>query len=154
MEESLVQSLRARCAEIRIRWNDLLHIERALSPLAHPDTLVFLLDETLEKIFAGLSSAVGEMNPAPLAPPPVWPRCDCGRNPYSRFYMTGEHALLEALVLIQAEHNVRDATARDLAVLELYAVVRRFARNDVELFCSLCQLRDDRRAAPALAGAG
>jgi len=38
--ESLVQSLRARRAEIRNRWNDLLHVERALSPLAHPDTLV------------------------------------------------------------------------------------------------------------------
>jgi hypothetical protein len=68
--------------------------------------------------------------------------------------VAGELALLEALVLIQAEIHVRDATTRDLAVLELYEVVRRFARNDVELFCSLCQLRDDRRAAPALSGAG
>ena len=154
MEGSLVRQLQASRAEIRSRWNDLLHVERALSPLAHPDTLVYLLDETLEKIFAGLSSAGGEKNPAPLASPPAWPRCDCGRNPYLRFYVAGEHALLEALVLIQAESHVRDANARDLAVLELYGVVRHFARNDVELFCSLCQLRDDRHAAPALSGAG
>jgi hypothetical protein len=149
MEESLVQPLQARRAEIRSRWSDLLHVERALSPLAHPDTLAFLLDETLENIFTGLSSAVGQKNPAP-----AWPRCACGLNPYLRFYVAGELALLEALVLIQAEIHMRDANARDRAVLELYAVVRRFACNDVELFCSLCQLRDDRRAAPALSGAG
>jgi hypothetical protein len=149
MEESLVQPLQARRAEIRSRWSDLLHVERALSPLAHPDTLAFLLDETLENIFTGLSSAVGQKNPAP-----AWPRCACGLNPYLRFYVAGELALLEALVLIQADIHVRDANARDRAVLELYAVVRRFACNDVELFCSLCQLRDDRRAAPALSGAG
>lgn len=149
MEESLVQPLQARRAEIRSRWSDLLHVERALSPLAHPDTLAFLLDETLENIFTGLSSAVGQKNPAP-----AWPRCACGLNPYLRFYVAGELALLEALVIIQAEIHMRDANARDRAVLELYAVVRRFACNDVELFCSLCQLRDDRRAAPALSGAG
>jgi hypothetical protein len=149
MEESLVQPLQARRAEIRSRWSDLLHVERALSPLAHPDTLAFLLDETLENIFTGLSSAVGQKNPAP-----AWPRCACGLNPYLRFYVAGELALLEALVLIQAEIHMRDANARDRAVLELYAVVRRFACDDVELFCSLCQLRDDRRAAPALSGAG
>jgi hypothetical protein len=149
MEESLVQLLRTKCAGIRSRWSDLLRAERALSPLAHPDTLAFLLDETLENIFTGLSSAVGQKNPAP-----AWPRCACGLNPYLRFYVAGELALLEALVLIQADIHVRDANARDRAVLELYAVVRRFACNDVELFCSLCQLRDDRRAAPALSGAG
>lgn len=154
MEESLVQLLRTKCADIRSRWSDLLHVERALSPLAHPDMLVYLLDETLEKIFTGLSSAAGQKNPAPLAPAPAWPRCDCGLNPYIRFYAAGELALLEALVISQAEIHVRDATARDLAVLELYEVVRRFARNDVELFCSLCQLRDERRDSPALAGAG
>jgi hypothetical protein len=149
MEESLVQPLQARRAEIRSRWSDLLHVERALSPLAHPDTLAFLLDETLENIFTGLSSAVGQKNPAP-----AWPRCACGLNPYLRFYVAGELALLEALVIVQAEIHMRDANARDRAVLELYAVVRRFACDDVELFCSLCQLRDDRRAAPALSGAG
>ena len=149
MEESLVQLLRTKCAGIRSRWSDLLHAERALSPLAHPDTLAFLLDETLENIFTGLNSAVGQKNPAP-----AWPRCACGLNPYLRFYVAGELALLEALVLIQAEIHVRDASTRDLAVLELYEVVRRFARNDVELFCSLCQLRDDRRDSPTLAGAG
>jgi hypothetical protein len=154
MEESLVQPLQARRAEIRSRWNDLLHVERALSPLAHPDTLVYLLDETLEKIFSGLSSAGKKMHPAPLAPAPAWPHCDCGRNPFLRFYVAGEHAILEALVIIQAEIHMRDANARDRAVLELYAVVRRLARHDVELFCSLCQLRDDRRAAQALSGAG
>jgi hypothetical protein len=154
MEESLVQSLRARRVEIRNRWNDLLHVERALSPLAHPDTLVYLLDETLEKILAGLNSPGGELNRATLGPAPAWPNCDCGRNPYLRFYVAGEHALLEALVLIQAEIHVRDANARDLAVLELYEVVRRFARSDVELFCSLCQLRGQGRVTPALAEAG
>jgi hypothetical protein len=154
MEDSLVQSLRARRADIRSRWNDLLHVERALSPLAHPDTLAFLLDQTLEKILAGLKSPGGETNRATLGPPPAWPRCDCGRNPYLRFYVAGEHALLEALVLIQAEIHVRDANARDLAVLELYEVVRLFARNDVELFCSLCQLQGQERVAPASADAG
>lgn len=154
MEESLVRSLRARRANIRSRWNDLLRVEGALSPLAHPDTLVFLLDETLEKILSGLNSPGGEVNPGTLGAAPAWPRCDCGRNPYLRFYLAGEHALLEALVLIQAEIPVRDATARDLAVLELYEVVRRFARDDVELFCSLCQLHGQSHAAPVLADAG
>ena len=56
MQESLVRSLRSRLPDIRARWEALLHAEPVKTPLAYPDSLVHLLDWTLEEIFHGLAA--------------------------------------------------------------------------------------------------
>ncbi len=154
MHESLVEALHERRPAIKSRWSDLLHIERAATPLAHPDTLVHLLDETLDNIFEALRGHLVDDEPASLSAPAARPFCECGRNPFLHYYMAGERALLEALILTQAETRPCDAPTRDLAVLDLYLVVRRFARGDVSVFCSVCQYGAGRDAESPLVGAG
>lgn len=154
MQESLAESLHVQRPAIKSRWADLLHVEGATTPLAHPDALVHLLDETLDKIFEALRAPLidDELSTASAAAPR--PRCECGRNPFLQFYVAGERALLEALILAQAELLPCDAQTRDLAVLELYRVVRRFARGDVSVFCSVCQYAASHQRESPLVSAG
>jgi hypothetical protein len=154
MQELLVEALHGRRPAIKSRWADLLRIERANTPLAHADTLVHLLDETLDKVLAALRSHPFAGEPSSLSDVGSRAQCDCGRNPFLQFYVAGERALLEALVLAQADLHLREPKTRDLAVLELYLVVRHFARSDVGVFCSVCQYHQSPSPEPVLAQVG
>ncbi len=144
MQELWVHALEARRGEVRSRWEDLLRTERVNSPLANPDALVHLIDPTLAEIFTSLlhpSSRRKVVHAADFSA--VRAKCVCGRNPYLAYFVAGEQALLEALVLAQAEGPPLDPAARDAAVQELYGVMRASARREIESFCSLCQYRSD-----------
>lgn len=143
-------TLLGRRAHIRARWEELLRAARVNTPLANPDMLVHLLDSTLDEILHLLrdphlrhrtirtaSIHTGRAN------------CECGRNPLLAYFLAGEQALLEALVLAQATPPVPDPVTRDSAVAELYQVVRGISQREVEAFCSVCQ---HRQQAPVHAG--
>jgi hypothetical protein len=68
MQESLMQPLRALRFQTRVRWEALLRTERTSSPLANPDSLVHLLDWTLDEIFHALAC------PAGIGASPDWRR--------------------------------------------------------------------------------
>ena len=53
MQDELMSALLARRSQIRGRWEALLRVERASSPLANPDALVHLLDWTIDEVFRG-----------------------------------------------------------------------------------------------------
>ena len=151
MQETLVRALFTRRLKITRHWEALLRVERANTPLAHPDTLVHLLDWALDEIFTALRSGpVRQPSPACPALSSLHTECSCGRNPLIAFYLAGEQAMLEALVLVQAALPTLDPTSRDTAVSELYFVLRRLRRREVDAFCSLCQHRTD-HARPAAA---
>lgn len=144
MQESLLNSLCAQRSAIHARWDVLLRTERVTSPLAYPDALVHLIEWALDQIFAGLRDpatrrkadhAGGRAAPRP--------ECPCGRNPLLAFFLAGEQALLEALVLEQAAHLPVDPNERDRALNQLYYVIRAIARREVDAFCSVCLHRSD-----------
>ena len=142
MQEPWIHALEARRSEIRVRWEDLLRTERVNSPLANPDALVHLIASTLTEIFGSLLKPAPRRRAVHAADfSAVRARCFCGRNPYLAYFVAGEQALLEALVLAQADGPPLDPGARDAAVQELYGVMRASARREIESFCSLCQYR-------------
>ena len=47
MQEELLDALRSRRPKIRERWADLLHAERAATPLGNPDALKAAMDEII-----------------------------------------------------------------------------------------------------------
>lgn len=136
MQESMVTALRARRSQIRARWEDLLRIERANTPLANPDSLVHLLDWTLDEFFRTVQSLSSRRRPArPFAPE----ECGCGRNPLLAYFAAGEQALRESLVLAQTEMRDLSPLARDTALSELDLAVHHIARREIEAFCAVCQ---------------
>lgn len=143
MQEELVCALDARRPEIRGRWRALLRAERATSPLAHPDALVHLVDWTIDEVLGALRASRRSTTPSPARSKAEALRadCACGRNPFLAFFLAGEQAMLEALVLTQAAQPALDPAARDTAVAELWLVLRLVRTREVQAFCSLCQHR-------------
>src|SRR5688572_4272688 len=102
MQDSLVCALRTQRTQIRERWATLLRVEPVGSPLGHPDSLVHLIDWTLDEIFAGVSNTLIESAPGGSRPSGENPApCACGRNPLLTFFSAGEQAVREGLVLAQ-----------------------------------------------------
>lgn len=134
MQKHVEQALRERRPQIRARWLELLFVEPVNTPLANPRSLIFLLDETLDAVFAALRRA--SLNRGV----PV-PDCPCGRNPYLSYFRAGRQAMLESLVLLQAATPALDPDDRDAAVTELNAALARVAYEAIEGFGSLCQHR-------------
>ncbi len=124
MQEVYRRALMAGRAQIRARWDSLLRIERVNTPLANPDTLVYLFDQTLDEVYATL-----RQSPATRQKPP--PPGACEKNPLFAYFMAGEQALLEALILDQAGAGNLDTKGRDADVAQLQQVMRRIARRDI-----------------------
>jgi hypothetical protein len=151
MQDSMVAALHARRPQIRARWEDLLRVERANTPLAHPDSLVHLLDWTLDEFFRAVQSLPARRR---SVRPFTAAECPCGRNPLLAYFAAGEQALRESLVLAQAEAKDLVPFFRDAALVELDLAVRQIARREIEAFCAVCQFRTPAAATDAALAAG
>ena len=142
-----MSALRLRRPLIHARWEDLLRVEPANTPLANPDALVHLLDWTLDEFFRTLQGLPSRRRPLrAFALADV--DCPCGRNPLLAYFAAGEQALQESLVLAQSELHVIEPGERDAALNELNLALRHIARREIESFCAVCQLRDRALHAP------
>ena len=132
MQGSLLRTLRAQRAQIRTRWESFLRIEPVNTALGHPDTLVFMFDQTLDEVFAALA--------APARPPaPVSRPSGGGHSPLFAYFLAGEQALLESLVMIQADLPGLDPVERDSAAAELRNTVRTIAAREIDLLNGVCR---------------
>lgn len=132
MQDKFTRVLIAHRSQIRARWEALLRIERVNTPLANPDTLVYLFDETLEEIFARLRAV-------PARHPPVLAEPARGNNPLVAYFVAGEQALLETLILAQADAHTLDPGERDADLADLKRVIRTIARRDIKSLEGACQ---------------
>ena len=150
MQEALVRVLCARRREIRVRWEALLRIERVNTPLANPTALVLMLDWTLDEIFAALRRPHSRRRAArALHAGAERDLCPCGRNPLLAYFEAGKQAMVESLVLAQAEHPGLDAEERDAAMAELKLCLHAITQREIEAFCAVCQFRNPPASAPA-----
>lgn len=143
MLTELLRTLRTRQPEIRTRWEMLLRGERVNTALAHPDTLVFMIDSTVEELLHTIERG------RPLRHRAHRPTCPCGRNPLLAYFQAGEQALLEEMILAQVAMSGLHPHDREVAVNQLRDTVRDFADTEIEAFCGLCRYRD--HPAPAAA---
>jgi hypothetical protein len=148
MDKRTAGRVRAHIPDIKREWEALLRNEPALTALAEPDTLVFMMDETLAMLLGALqekSLAAWVRN----STPPMAPRhlnCRCGLNPLVTYFATAELAIRAAL---GAKLGARiDAVLHTLHVL---------AHREIDTLCSVCLKRgsdvctlpEERRRAPA-----
>lgn len=136
----LLNGLRERRVRTRIQWEALLRASPVVTPLGHPDSLVHLIDWSLDEIFAALA------NPLPSEPgngnaAPRVSVCACGRNPFIAYFDAGRQAMQEALVLSQAAIAPLDPRHRDSSLREVGFVLNSIARREIEAFCGICQFR-------------
>lgn len=124
MQETFIRTLSARRTQIRARWEALLRIERVNTPLANPDTLIYLFDQTLDEVFGMLRTPPPRRSSEPL-------EHASGTNPLVAYFIAGEQALLEALILAQVDSRDLNPAERDADLAELKAVVRTIARRDI-----------------------
>jgi hypothetical protein len=139
MQSALVSALRAQRPQICERWRALLHAEPVSSPLANPDALVHLIDWSLEEIFRALTTLTPRRRPGRGGVLDYKPDCPCGRNPLLAYFIAGEQAMQEALVLGQSAAASLDPIERDASLAELKLVLHHFARREIEAFCGVCQ---------------
>lgn len=140
MHETLWLELQARRFAIRKRWEALLRAEPIATPLGHPDSLVHLIDSTLDEIFSTLTPTHAPTRAA--APVPAGDSgCPCGRNPLLAYFAAAGQAMREGLILAQAARAPLDPRQRDASLEELNAVLLHISRREIEAFCGVCQFR-------------
>lgn len=139
MQDHLMSALRSQRAQIRARWQTLLHVEPVTTPLGNPHALTHLIDWWINAILERFDQAEeGELR-QPSTAREVRDACRCGANPLLAFFAAGEQAMREALVLAQAGAPHLDPEERDNSMIELDFVIRDTARREIEAFCGVCQ---------------
>lgn len=136
MTPELLQILRVREPTLRERWEALLRIEPVNGPLANPDALVHLIPDSLGQIFKRLAAPVRTVPTLVSVKAERLPPCDCGNNPFLAYFIAGEQALVETVILLQAEMPPAGRTESDVA--EAIRAVRQLARSEIDAFCGIC----------------
>lgn len=132
VDESVLQRLEGLRPSWKREWEILLRSEPTLSPLGNPDTLVFLMDETITevlKVLRARSLKHAAPNPRALLVP-LQRHCACGLNPLLNYYATGELALHAVAAGPLAEHLDEALTSYHL-----------LAQKEIDTLCAVCQHR-------------
>lgn len=142
MNERCLRALLARRPTLLSQWATRLRAAPVKSPLGHPDTLVHMMDRTLDQVFRELGQPSSARKRQPGLPAGF---CRCGHNPLVNYFATAVLAFQTTLAQCADEMPVTrddvDAVKRTIA---------RIARREITTLCALClrQARDD-PAAPA-----
>ncbi len=131
MTPALLQTLNSLRPEIKSEWGQLLNGEPTITPLGRPDTLVYLMDATLEQLTAGLDSAGAGAQWLRHCEPVVGSvhrYCACGLNPLLKYFTTGELALHAAAGSALGPH-----------LEEVLSRFQALARQEIQTLCSVCQ---------------
>ena len=129
VDKSAMQQLEALRPAIKQRWEALLRLEPALTPLASPDTLVFLMDETLQQLNSALhaQSFPAWMKKNTIHVAPTQSRCRCSINPLLTYYTTGELALRAAA-----------GAALGPKIVEVLLYFHGLGQREIEALCGVC----------------
>lgn len=130
MTERCLRALQVRRATLHLQWEERLRAAPFNSPLAHPDTLVHLIDRTLDEVFNDLLHPKVRRRQAPL--PPDF--CRCGFNPLITYFSTGALAFQTVLGQCADEVPVSRSDAD-----EVKYTLTRISRREIMTFCALCQ---------------
>lgn len=143
MQETTLAALRAMRTSLRQRWEAVLRMQPVSSPLASPDSLVYLMDWTLDQIFESLRNGTARRRTRSgiklqsFAEPVE--KCVCGMNPLLAYFAAAEKTLIEAVFALASPLPAMTPGEREACVNEILVALRFVARTEIESFCAVCQ---------------
>ncbi|MDX2187218.1 MAG: hypothetical protein SFV32_09820 [Opitutaceae bacterium] len=144
MEDSLWSELQNLRPTLRQRWETLLRAQPPSSPLANPDSLVFLMTWTFDQFFAELRKAGTRRNARAKSGLPRCPDrrtpCACGMNPLLAYFQTAELALIETVLPLLAPQQ------QERVLLDIKNALGNVSKREIEAFCSVCKHREAHEA--------
>ncbi len=141
MKKAYLEALAAHRAEIKRKWEVLLRAAPATTPLGNPDTLVYLMDESLHQLFSLFHSKSAHqwLSRHPPASPLIGTGCTCRLNPLINYFIAGQAALAFVAQSIPASRHHLDDVAAGACVDELLLTFRFLAHRETHAFCEVCQ---------------
>jgi hypothetical protein len=141
MHDQLLHTLQGLRPTILERWEVLLRAEPVTTPLANPDSLVYLMGWTLDRFVDTLRGPLGRKRIAERGsnkqPAYIETRdlCACKMNPLLAYFATAEQALVQT-VLPTLQPREREAV---LSAVRL--AMQAVAKREIDTFCAVCQRR-------------
>ena len=128
-------------ADIRRTWEILLRAAPATTPLGNPDTLVYLMDESLHQLFSLFRSRSTHqwLSRHPPAARSIGISCHCRLNPLINYFIAGQAALaFVAQTVPRSQHHLDDLDLTE-CIDELLLTFRFLAHREIQAFCEVCQ---------------
>jgi hypothetical protein len=141
MKQGYLEALDGHRAEIKRKWEIFLRAAPATTPLGNPDTLVFLMDQSLQQLFSLFRSKsahcwLSRRQPAPRV---AGATCHCRLNPLINYFIAGQAAVaFVAQTVPRSQHHLDDLTANS-CVDELLLTFRFLSHREVRSFCEICR---------------
>lgn len=142
MHDSFLRALTTQRPQLRRRWEELLRAERVTSGMANPDSLIYLMDWTLDQLMNELRQSHYRRHLENRSAPSERQRCSCGMNPLLAYFSAAEQAIIEVLFLAGGELANLSSIERGASLEDLKSALHEVARRDIESFCAVCQSRE------------
>jgi len=140
MRRQFLQALAGLRPMIKTCWEVLLRAGPPCSPLGNPDTLVFMMDQTLDDFFAAARSPTPRrwLGRYPLLCNSLAETCSCDQNPLLNYFVSGEQAILA--IAGQTLAGLTPGTEDGEQILsEVQLVFHYLAQHELQTFCDLCR---------------
>jgi hypothetical protein len=139
---------------IKTCWEVLLRAEPPASALGNPDTLVFMMDRTLDAFFTAVLSPTPRRWLAryPLLCGALDGTCPCGRNPLLHYFVSGEQAILAIADEALPEMAAMPRETQEQILSEVQLTFHYLAQHELQSFCDLCRGNCARARAGIVAG--
>jgi hypothetical protein len=139
---------------IKTCWEVMLRAEPPASALGNPDTLVFMMDRTLDSFFTAMLSSAPRRWLArhPLLCGALGETCPCGRNPLLHYFISGEEAIVAIAAKALPEKPGVPAATREQLLTEVQLTFHYLAQHELQIFCDLCRGTCARARAGLVAG--
>ncbi|HEY5552346.1 MAG TPA: hypothetical protein VIK52_10690 [Opitutaceae bacterium] len=139
MLPAFAEELRARRPWIKDAWERRLRRESVTSPLANPDTLVMMMERTLDELFAALESAAGTSTECKPRGTRDKTGCLCGLNPLLAYFRTLAATLCSVGTADGRPFSCGDSAKASRCIDVTIETLREIARRDIASFCAVCQ---------------
>ena len=147
MHDTILRTLQGLRPTILERWETLLRAEPVTSPLANPDSLVYLMNWTLDRFFHELRGSLARRRMTDSAhnksacEEKLGDSCACRMNPLLAYFMTSE------IAIIQAALPTLEPREREIVLSSIRITLQVVAKREIDTFCAVCQRRPDSLAA-------
>jgi len=131
--------LQERRPAIKDAWERRLRRESVTSPLANPDTLVMMMERTLDELFATLASSHLHGHEHRTRSTRDRTGCLCGLNPLLAYFRTLASTLCALGATDGKSFGVLSPDSVAQCLEFTLETLREIARRDIAAFCSVCQ---------------